>query len=224
MDAGADAGGLDGRKEPMSSLRKSPGALRLATPLAAGTAGFVALSAIAFAVSPDDDNPAVPTANTKSAGFAPATRLAARLLGRPVANLPVAQGSTGIENPTAPPVAGDPVIRWYGYVDNGPMIPATGSNVEATKTEPDKNTYLVLRNLHGADAAYNYGTHFLFQGHENGKNGRAGFTRINLDADADHRVTLIAVQDKNGAGLPTIDGSTWDPFAKVLLFTSESAA
>jgi len=38
--------------------------------------------------------------------------------------------------------------------------------VEAQKTEPDKNTYLVLRNQKGADREYDYGTHFLFQGHE----------------------------------------------------------
>src|SRR5262249_4100020 len=43
---------------------------------------------------------------------------------------------------------------------------------------------------HGADPNYDYGTHFLFQGHENGVSGY--FTRINLDADGKHRVTLMA--------------------------------
>jgi hypothetical protein len=144
------------------------------------------------------------------------------MLGKPVGNFPVAQGSTRIENPLAPP-GGEPLINYYGYIDNGPMLPALGSIIEATKTEPDKNTYLVLKNQHGKDAAYDYGSHVLYQGHENGKNGHAGLTRINLDADDDHRVTLLAVADKNGAAIPTIDGSMWDPFAKVLLFTSEAA-
>ncbi len=35
--------------------------------------------------------------------------------------------------------------------------------VEATKTEPDKNTYLVLDGQKGPDAGYDYGKHFLFQ-------------------------------------------------------------
>jgi hypothetical protein len=47
-------------------------------------------------------------------------------------------------------------------------------------------------------------------------------TRINLDADGPHRVTLLATQDTDGKNLPTIDGSTWDPWAQRLLFTSEA--
>ena len=47
-------------------------------------------------------------------------------------------------------------------------------------------------------------------------------TRINLDADSDHRVTLLATKDTTGAPLATIDGSTWDPWAKRLLFTTEN--
>ena len=31
--------------------------------------------------------------------------------------------------------------------------------VEATKTEPDKTTYVVMSGLRGADPGYNYGTH-----------------------------------------------------------------
>jgi len=74
----------------------------------------------------------------------------------------VAQGSNALENPS-------PLITFYGYDNNGTMVPTTaGSRVEATKTEPDKNTYLVLRGQKGADPLYNYGSHFLFQGHELG--------------------------------------------------------
>jgi hypothetical protein len=119
---------------------------------------------------------------------------------------------------------------YYGYDDvspsgaaNAPFLPASGSTVEAQKTEPDKNTYLVLTGLHGADPGYDYGTHFLFQGHEATATGvPAAITRINLDADGAHRVTLLATQTQAGAPLHFIDGSTWDPWEQRLLFTTES--
>jgi hypothetical protein len=105
-------------------------------------------------------------------------------------------------------------------------VPAPGDVQTGTpsKTEPDKNSYLVLRGQKGADPTYDYGTHFLFQGHENGARGARTITRINLDADAAHRVTVMAVADIHGLVLPPIDGSTWDPFARRLLFTSEEGA
>src|SRR5690349_10898757 len=129
---------------------------------------------------------------------------------------PAAQGSNKMENPTAD-------VPYYGYNGNGTLVPdpavpqAPGHNTEASKTEPDKNTYLRLRGLHGADPNYRYGTHFLFQGHEAGKAGY--ITRINLDADPAHRVTLLATKLTNGQPIPAIDGSTWDPWAGRLLFT-----
>jgi Bacterial protein of unknown function (DUF839). len=82
----------------------------------------------------------------------------------------------------------------------------------------------VLENQRGADPNYDYGTHFLFQGHENGPDGQGKITRINLDADGGHRVTLLATTDVNDQPLPTIDGSTWYPFSGHLLFTSESGS
>ena len=54
-----------------------------------------------------------------------------------------------MENPTT-------LTNFYGYDNDGPMLPAPGNlpsptnQVEATKTEPDKNTYLVLPGQHGA--------------------------------------------------------------------------
>ena len=87
------------------------------------------------------------------------------------------------------------------------MVPTpTSPGKEAKKTEPDKNTYLRFKDsLAGADPGYWYGKDFLFQGHEGGTPGV--FTRINLDADADHRVTLLATKDATGANLADIDGS-----------------
>ena len=164
----------------------------------------------------------VANANTKVAGMARPNVLSPEL-----AEILQAQGATPLENGTA-------AIPFYGYDGDGPMLPAPGDvgtdthNVEATKTEPDKNTYLVLDHAAGADPSYDYGHHFLFQGHESSTadaSGRATsfISRVNLDADGAHRVTLLADHDTNGAPISTIDGSTWDPFAGRLLFTTEDS-
>jgi hypothetical protein len=172
----------------------------------------------------------VPTPNTKSDGYAPASKLSPELR-----QVVVAQGSTRLENTSA-------LTSYYGY-DNDTlnsagqpvMVPTATNPIEAHKTEPDKNTYLTFKSgLSGADPNYDYGTHFLFQGHEGGTQAQctnpvgavscAGITRINLDADAAHRVTLLATQDASGNAISTIDGSTWDPWAHRLLFTTENTA
>src|SRR5437763_1869962 len=80
--------------------------------------------------------------------------------------VPVAEGGMPLENAV-------PGFARYGYDQAAPLVPAYGDvqsaahNVEATKTEPDKNTYLVLEHgLPGADPLQDYGQRFLFQGHE----------------------------------------------------------
>jgi len=190
----------------------------------AGVAGAAVATATAFTgvgAASQSDGPAltnVPTANTKSDGYAPASKLSPEL-----AQIAVAQGATRLENTSA-------LTSYYGY-DNDTlnaagqpqMLPTPASPTEAHKTEPDKNTYLAFRNgLNGADPSYDYGTHFLFQGHEGGAGGAGYITRINLDADAAHRVTLLATTDADGHPIATIDGSTWDPWARRLLFTTEN--
>jgi hypothetical protein len=135
-----------------------------------------------------------------------------------------ARGAMPLENPSK-------LVSHYGYDADGPLSPAAGDkqtkehNVEATKTEPDKNTYLVLEGQKGADANYDYGTHFVFQGHEAGQevdgHDMGYITRINLDADEAHRVTLMAERDSAGVALSTIDGSTWYPQSQRLLFAGE---
>ena len=123
-------------------------------------------------------------ANPKVTGVTSPTIISPEL-----AQVVAAQGSTPVENPGA--------VKYYGYLDDQPnLLPALGSNVEASKTEPDKNTYLVLHDLTGADPDYDYGTHFLFQGHESGSPGT--LTRLNLDADAAHRVTVLANFETDG--------------------------
>src|SRR5262245_13411360 len=180
----------------------------------------VAAAAVSAAAVASAQPPSAPVltglsaANAKSPGFAPATRLSPQLT-----QTVVAQGSMKLENPTNQ-------VAYYGYDSDKVnsageplMVPLPSApTVEAHKTEPDKNTYLVFkRGLSGADAGYNYGTHFLFQGHESGTPGYV--TRVNLDADAAHRITLLAT-------LPSgdIDGSTWDPWAKRILLTTENAS
>jgi hypothetical protein len=149
----------------------------------------------------------VPNANPKIPGVTLPTILSPEL-----AQIVRAQGSMLVENPTD-------AVTYYGYLNNQPnLLPALGSNVEASKTEPDKNTYLVLHGLRGADPNYDYGKHFLFQGHEA---GAGAITRINLDADAAHRITVVATRDGNGTPLPSFDGSTWYPWSGRLLFTNE---
>jgi hypothetical protein len=185
-----------------------------------------AVFAVAVSAAGSDDLQLanVPTANTKAVGFSPASRYSAGLT--PVV---VTAGAMKLENP-------DGIVTNYGYENDVasptdptvPLMTPSGTlTTEAQKTEPDKNTYLVLRGQHGADPAFDYGTHFLFQGHEGAATvggSKAGYiTRVNLDADTDHRVTLLAHKDDTGAQISTIDGSTWDPFAQRLLFTTESA-
>src|SRR5947209_7480265 len=177
-----------------------------------GSCCIMTLGSMAFAADPTP----VATANPKTPGFWKADILWPELV-----EAPVAQGSMPVENPST-------LVGYYGYNNDGPQLPAPGDlpavghKVEASKTEPDKNTYLVLQNQKGADPNYNYGTHFLFQGHETGQIGY--FTRVNLDADGPHRVTLMADHDINGNPLPVYDGSTWYPFSERLLLTFEGGA
>jgi hypothetical protein len=182
----------------------------------AGAAVLVASGAASPISGPSLTN--VPNANTKSNGYAPPSVLSPELR-----QTIVAQGAMKVENPST-------AISYYGYDNNvlnaagqPVMVPTSTNPTEAKKTEPDKNTYLVFNDsLTGADPSYDYGTHFLFQGHEIGSPGY--ITRINLDADPAHRVTVLATADATGAPIADIDGSTWDPWAQRLLFTTENAS
>jgi len=126
----------------------------------------------------------------------------------------IAQGSDPLENPSG-------VITKFGYLNDFPPQP-----VEATKTEPDENLYLVLKqNPGGPTPRYDYGRHFLFQGHENSSD-LAYITRINLDVtDPAHRITLLTPVGSDGkTHFNSIDGSTWNPFTRTLLFTQENGS
>jgi len=118
----------------------------------------------------------------------------------------VVNGQAQLENPSG-------VITKFGFLSDG------------TLTEPDENTYVVFdSNPGGPTEGYDYGRHFVFQGHENSGN-RAYLTRVNLDVtDPAHRVTLLTPPDPV-SGLTNFnsnDGSTYDPFSNTLLFTQEA--
>jgi hypothetical protein len=123
----------------------------------------------------------------------------------------IAQGSDPLENPSG-------IITKFGFLNDFP--PQT---IEPTRTEPDENTYLIFdENPGGPTPGYDYGRHFLYQGHENAADF-AYITRINLDVnDPAHRITLLTPVGNDGkTHFGSIDGSNWDPFTRTLLFTQE---
>jgi hypothetical protein len=149
----------------------------------------------------DQIRTSVPNANAKSNGAQPTITADGFGLNR------VVTGTDPIENPS------DGIIQ-FGLLNTG------------TPTEPDENTYVVLdHNPGGSTAGYDYGRHFLYQGHENSGN-KAYVTRINLDVnDPAHRITLLTPANaSNLTNLNSIDGSVYDPFTNTLLFTQEAGA
>ena len=152
--------------------------------------------AMAMAAPPSTNFANVPSANTKSHGYAPATMLSpelAQIAGRPGLDegsrtRPRRRPYYGYDNDIAEP-AGQPV-----------MVASTATgNTEAHKTEPDKNTYLVLRPRPEGRRPGLRLRHALPLPGPRGAATPGYITRINLDADAAHRVTLLATQDASGA-------------------------
>src|SRR5262249_27465323 len=79
----------------------------------------------------------------------------------------------------------------------------------------------------GPTHGFDYGRHFLHQGHENAA-PLAYITRINLDLPRrdPHRITLLTPVNPatNQTGFGSIDGSTYNPFTKTMLFTQEAGS
>jgi hypothetical protein len=153
-----------------------------------------------------------------------------RVFNKRVSGVPAANPEIITDNVLSPEFAPGLVAEGANLLEN-PSGPITklGNLSDGSRTEPDENTYIILdHNPGGPTPDYDYGRHFLFQGHEmpNGNTNRAYLTRINLDvAHPDHRITLMTPGDANGlTGFNSIDGSTWDPFTRTLLFTQEDGA
>jgi hypothetical protein len=180
-------------------------------------------AAVSAAGSDDLQLANVPSANTRAVGYAPASLYSAGLT--PVV---VAQGSMKLENP-------DGIVTNYGYENDVPspadptvplMVPSGAIATEAQKTEPDKNVHCAEKPARRRSQC-RLRHALLYQGHEAGAlvNGaRQGLiTRINST-----RTRIIASRCSRTRTTPapvtTIDGITWDPFAKVLLLTTENAA
>ena len=174
----------------------------LAAVLAAAAVAAAAFVATGSASPSDPSNLAnVAAANTKTPGVSSPNVLSVGLT-----EAPVAQGSNRLEN-------GTQQVPFYGYDGNGTLpLPVFPSRTEASKTEPDKNTYLVLDGLtrrrpdlrlrhalpvpgaRGRDS----GLHHAHQPRR-----RRGAPR---DAAGDHRTA-------SGAACPTSTAPRWDPWA-----------
>ncbi len=182
--------------------------------IAAALGAVAVLGATTFASGPaiTDAGPA----NTKTAGITLPDKLSPQWR-----EMTVAQGSTALENPSA-------LTSWYGYFNDGPMLPApgdvqaTGHNVEATKSEPDKNTYLVdqgparrrpeVRLRHALPLPGTRARHRQRRlHHPHQPRRRRGPPRHEAGGD----------RGRWQSPIPEIDGSTWDPFAQRLLFSTE---
>src|SRR6266536_6455542 len=148
-----------------------------------------------------------------------------RVFNEKVSGVPAANPVVVSDNVFSPEVTPGLVVEGIDLLENpSGLITQYGSLSDGTLTEPDENTYLILdHNPGGPTPDYDYGRHFLFQGHENSGN-LAYITRINLDvASPDHRITLLTPVDATGfTNFNSIDGSTWDPFTGTLLFTQEA--
>jgi hypothetical protein len=165
-------------------------------------AGYALSASAAFAQELTN----VPSANPRILGVSSATVLSPEL-----AQIVRAQGSMLVENPAG-------LVKYYGYLDNQPnLLPALGSIVRRARRNRTR-TPTVLRGLTGFDPNYDYGTRFLFQGHEA---GTAALSPASISTPMPHRVTVLATSENNGVALPAFDGSTWYPWSERLLLTAE---
>ncbi len=150
-----------------------------------------------------------------------------KVFNKRVSGVPAANPVVISDNVLSPEFTASLVAEGIDLLENpSGAITRFGNLSDDTRTEPDENTYLILdHNPGGPTPDFDYGRRFLFQGHENGGN-RAYVTRINLDVvQPDHRITLLTPADAGGfTGFNSIDGSTWDPFSRTLLFTQEAGS
>ena len=190
--------------------------------LLAGGALCSARCFTATGVASPPSGPASPTCRRRTPGPT-ATRPASKLSPE-LSQTVVAQGSTKLENPSA-------LTSYYGY-DNDvaergrrsrrwcrrrPARPARPTRPSPTRTPTSSSSTACTAPTPTTTTAPTSCSRAT-----RAARGASYITRINLDADAAHRVTLLATQRLDGHRSPTIDGSTWDPWAKRLLLTTEN--
>lgn len=126
---------------------------------------------------------------------------------------PIADGAFELENPSGR-------IRTFGNLSDE----SNQVKVDQDNSSPDQNVYLKLdKNPGGPAANYDYGRHFLFQGHEI-RGDLAYITRINLDVmDPQHKITLLTPVDPQTGktNFNNLDGSTYNPSTRKILYTEE---
>jgi hypothetical protein len=149
-----------------------------------------------------------------------------KLLDKKISGVPAAKPEVIPDNTFSPEFTTSLVVEGIDFLENpSGLITQFGYLSDGSRTEPAENTYLVLdHNPGGPVPGYDYGRHFLFQGHAVTGN-LAYITRVNLDvAHPDYRITLLTPVDAGSGltGFNIIDGSSWDPFSKSLLFAQES--
>src|SRR5207237_1649645 len=159
---------------------------------------------------------------TVAASTAAADQL--RVFNEKVNGVPSANPVMISDNFYSPEFAPALVIEGIDLLENpSGLITQFGNLSDGARTEPDENTYLILdHNPGGPTPDYDYGRHFLFQGHENSGN-LAYITRINLDvASPDHRITVLPPVAATGfPNFNSIDGGDWDPFAGAHVVAAE---
>ena len=165
--------------------------------------------ALSPALAAADALTGVPNANPKAVGVTVPTVLSPEL-----AQVVRAQGSTPVENPSA-------FVKYYGYLNDQPnLLPALGSNVEATKTEPDKNTYLVLRRPEGRRPR------LRLRDSTSCSRATSWGRPVSSPGSTSTQTPPIAspcspTSEDDATPLPVFDGSTWYPWAERLLFSQE---
>ena len=93
------------------------------------------------------------------------------------------------------------------------------------RASPTRTPTSCVKGQHGADPKYDYGTHFLYQGHElDTADGRLHHAHQPRRRRRPPRDEARRDRGRRQTPIPEIDGSTWDPFAQRLLFTTEGGA
>src|SRR5262249_13159494 len=91
-----------------------------------------------------------------------------RVFNETVSGVPAANPEIVADDDISPEFTPDLVEQGMDLLENpSGVITRFGNLSDGSRTEPDENTYLILdHNPGGPTPDYDYGRHFLFQGHE----------------------------------------------------------